>query len=92
MQVCDTVTLISVLLQIIRIKKGHFIEKCKYSILFPEVFVFNVRTAKKSIDALISKRQKSQGTRLANNLSQAPAYLLLTYIQYHRPCPNFVDS
>ena len=29
MQVGDTVTLISVLLQSIRIKKGHFIEKCK---------------------------------------------------------------
>ena len=29
MQVGDTVTLISVLLQSIRMKKGHFFEKCK---------------------------------------------------------------
>ena len=29
MQVGDTVSLISVLLQSIQIKKGHFIEKCK---------------------------------------------------------------
>ena len=52
----------------------------------------DVSTAKKTIDALISKRQKPLGTRLVNNLSQTLVYLLLTYIQYLRPCPNFVDS
>ena len=51
----------------------------------------DVRTAKKNIDALISKRQKPLGTRLTNNLSRTLAYLLLTYIQYLSPCPNFVD-
>ena len=53
---------------------------------------FDVRTAKKNIDALISKRQKPLETRLAKNLSRRSAYLLLTYIQYLCPCPNFVDS
>ena len=54
--------------------------------------LFDVSTAKKTIDALISRRQKPPGTRLANNLSRTLLYMLLTYIQYLRPCPNFVDS
>ena len=49
-------------------------------------FCFSIRTAKKNIDVLISKRQKPLGTRLANNLYRTPWYLLLNYLQYFRPC------
>ena len=54
--------------------------------------LFDIRTAKKNIDALISKRLKPQETRLVNKLSGTPAYLLYTYFQYLGPYPNFVDS
>ena len=40
--------------------------------------LFDVSTAKKTIDTLISKRQKPLETRLANNLSRTLVYLLLT--------------
>ena len=43
---------------------------------------FDVRTAKKNIDALISKRQKPLEKRLANNLSRTPEYFLLTSIYF----------
>ena len=91
MQVGDTATLISGLLQSIRIKKSHFIENRKQSIWFPEVCLFDKRSAKKNIDVLMSKNLKPHGTRLVNTLSRTPAYLLLTYFQYLRLYPNFVD-
>ena len=59
---------------------------------FQRFLSFRYKDSEKNIDVLISKRQKPQGTRLANNLSRTPAYLLLPYFQYLRPYPNFVDS
>ena len=91
MQVGDTVTLISVLLQSIPIKKVNW--KWQIINLVPRGFcLFNIRTAKKNIDVLISKRQKPPETGLASNLPGTPACFLLTYFQYLRPCPNFLDS
>ena len=53
---------------------------------------FRYKDSEKNIDVFISKRQKPQGMRLANNHSRTAAYLLSTYFQYLRPYLNFVDS
>ena len=81
MQVGDTVTLISVLPQSIRIRKVISLKIANNQFGSQRFLSFRYKDSEKNIDVLISKRQKPQGTRLANNLSRTPAYLLLTYFQ-----------
>ena len=77
MQVGDTVTVISVLLQSILKKKVISLKIANSQFRAQRFLSFRYKNSKKNIDILISKRQKPQGTRLPINLSQTPAYLLL---------------
>ena len=89
MQVGDTVTLISVLLQSIRIKKVISLKNANNQFCSQRFLSFRCKDSEEKHWCPYIKKEKTQGTRLANTLSRTPAYLLLTYIQCQRPCPIF---